>query len=137
MKLHKNLLLLCLYFLNVTISHGQVTESNLIKAENEKLAQKMDQLSLTNIQANLIEIAKMRESLEVLKDKSLKNCQKKEFGKDQRKTCLLTLKDEYLKVIDSYYQARLKYLEIIQKHYQNLLGQERKLLIDQLNKETL
>ena len=118
-------------------SAGHSNASNSMSGELEKLNQKMDQLSLTNIQANLLEISAMRESLETLKDRALKNCQKKDFSKEQRKQCLLGLKDEYFQVIETYYQARLKYLDIIHKHYQNLLGQERKLLLEQLNKETL
>ena len=106
-----------------------------LKAGNEKLSQKMDQISLSNIQANLLEISQLRDSLDALKDKSLKNCQKKDFNKDQKHQCLISLKEEYQSIIENYYQARVRYLDIIHKHYQQLLGQERKALIDQLNKE--
>ena len=128
----------------IGIAYGQQTNVPLptptmpaIKAELDKLNQKMDQLSLTNIQANLLEISNIRESLEALKDRALKQCQKKELKKDDRKQCLLGLKTDYFQVIETYYKARLKYLDVIHKHYQNLLGQERQQLLEQLNKETL
>ncbi|MDH4468815.1 MAG: hypothetical protein QE271_12220 [Bacteriovoracaceae bacterium] len=121
---------------NLCFSLETKTEAkNELKSVQEKLSQKMDQISLSNIQANLLEISQLRDSLDALKDKSLKNCQKKDFSKDQKHQCLISLKDDYQSIIENYYQARLRYLDIIHKHYQQLLGQERKALIEQLNKE--
>ena len=101
---------LFIVILSLSISFETNAETkDELKAGNEKLSQKMDQISLSNIQANLLEISQLRDSLDALKDKSLKNCQKKDFNKDQKHQCLISLKDDYQSIIENYYQARLRY----------------------------